>query len=235
MWYYQKDGAQEGPVAEETVDDLIAKGEVNRSSLVWQEGMSGWQNVMDTGLKDRLKHAPPPVAPPVVQSSVSTVRQPHQVTLEDAKKLQTQFNVFWIGLAAGIPLSFILVGIGGVVLSMVFFFIMMHKFWSIIQDGAARTTPGKAVGFWFIPVFNFYWFFVAFHGLAKDMNQYVKDRDWKIPEVSEGLALTYCILSCCSVIPLLGVLAAVAGCIIWILTMKQLKDTAIGIIEAKAA
>ena len=31
-----------------------------------------------------------------------------------------------------------------------------YQAWSAIQDGHARTSPGRAVGFVFIPLFNFY-------------------------------------------------------------------------------
>src|SRR6266852_5492001 len=39
---------------------------------------------------------------------------------------------------------------------------LWYRMWSAIQDGHARTTPGKAVGLMFVPLFNVYWMFVAF-------------------------------------------------------------------------
>src|SRR5215472_4189380 len=39
--------------------------------------------------------------------------------------------------------------------------VLIYQMWQSIQDGHARTTPGKAVGFLFIPFFNLYWMFQA--------------------------------------------------------------------------
>lgn len=236
MWYYQKENTQKGPVDEGAIETLVATGDITCSSLVWKEGMADWANVMGTELKEKLALTPPAVAPPAICTSGPPVsRQYPAVSLQDAHALKTQFTVFWIGLAAGLPLSFIIIGLGGFLLSTVLYFMMLHKFWSIIQDGGARTTPGRAVGFCFIPFFNLYWVFVAFSGLAKDLNKYSRERGISAPEVSEGMALTYCILLCCSIIPYLGVLTALAAMVIWILTVKQMKDAAISIIHAKAA
>ena len=74
-----------------------------------------------------------------------------------------------------------------------------YRCWNIIQDGYARTTPGKAIGFLFIPLFNLYWLFVSFYGLTVDMNNYLKRYDVQRYGVrekpcSQGLALTMCIL-----------------------------------------
>ena len=44
--------------------------------------------------------------------------------------------------------------------------------WAAIQDGYARTTPGKAIGFMFIPFFNIYWMFQAIWGYSKDYNNF---------------------------------------------------------------
>ena len=48
-------------------------------------------------------------------------------------------------------------------------FVLLYRFWTLIQDGKARTTPVKAVWFFFIPFFNFYWWYVAYVGLAEDI------------------------------------------------------------------
>jgi hypothetical protein len=52
-------------------------------------------------------------------------------------------------------------------------YILLYKFWKIIQDGFAKTTPGKAVGYSFIPFFNFYWLFIALGSLAGELNHYI--------------------------------------------------------------
>jgi hypothetical protein len=51
--------------------------------------------------------------------------------------------------------------------------ILLFQFWKQVQDGNARTTPGKAIGFLFIPFYNLYWIFVAYWGLAKELKRYI--------------------------------------------------------------
>jgi len=78
---------------------------------------------------------------------------------------------------------------------MVFFCINFHRAWTCLQSGGAQTTPGKAVGFMFIPFFNLYWVFVAINGLPKDWNRIVASyEDLKAaPKLSETTFLLYCV------------------------------------------
>ena len=46
--------------------------------------------------------------------------------------------------------------------------VLLYKAWKVIPAAHARTTPGRAVGFLFIPCFNLYWIFQAFYGWAQD-------------------------------------------------------------------
>lgn len=73
--------------------------------------------------------------------------------------------------------------------------IVVYKMWAAIQDGYASTSPGKALGFLYIPYFNLYWVFRAFWGFAKDYNTLISRRSIKVPNTAAGLYLTYAILS----------------------------------------
>jgi len=66
---------------------------------------------------------------------------------------------------------FCLCCIVGLLVSSISACMLLYQLWKLIPANIARTTPGKAVGFCFIPVFNIYWVFVAFNGLGKDMNK----------------------------------------------------------------
>jgi len=90
--------------------------------------------------------------------------------------------------------------------------VLLYKMWSAIQP--ASTTPGKAVGFLFIPFFNFYWAFRAYWGWAKDYNALRTSRNLQAPAAPEGLALTMCILILCSMIPCLGFLCALVNIVL---------------------
>jgi|GEM_PF-4307160 len=45
------------------------------------------------------------------------------------------------------------------------------------------------------------------------------------------MSLTVCILVCCSIIPYLGILISIVSLIMGILTLKQMKDAGIALIE----
>jgi GYF domain 2 len=46
-WFYASDGQQQGPYPEIQFRDLIARGTVTADTLVWSEGMTGWQRAGD--------------------------------------------------------------------------------------------------------------------------------------------------------------------------------------------
>jgi hypothetical protein len=191
------------------------------------------------------KNVPPPISPPAVTVPVQQV--------DDVKRLNTWFMVFWICLAVSIPLSFmaagiplsimaagislsiIVIGLGGIIAAVVFQCFILHRLWSLVPRAKAQTTPGRAVGFLFIPFFNFYWNLVAFHGLAEALNAETKRASITDKEVNEGLTLTYCILLCCTMIPYLKILASFAAMVIWIISLKQLKDAGVALIEKQRA
>jgi hypothetical protein len=77
----------------------------------------------------------------------------------------------------------------------------IYRIWAAIQDGPARTTPGRAVGFLFIPVFNLYWIFVAYWGWAKDFNRYVEEKGLPAPRVHQKTTLALCILALVAMVP----------------------------------
>lgn len=109
----------------------------------------------------------------------------------------------------------------------VLFFVQLYKMWNLIQDGRAQTTPGAAVGLWFVPFFNLYWIFVAFYGLANNLNQFMRRHGLRGRPAPAGLALTTCIIL---VIPYVNVTAS----IFLLITMGMLKNTAADIAAALA-
>ena len=179
--------------------------------------------------------------------------------------LNTYFMVFWIGLIAGfllilpwglaamakpadasfedinptvaMPLMLMFyIGLIALIFSTVFWGMLHYKLWKLIPNGIARTTPGKAIGFMFIPLFNCYWAFVSCLGLSKDMNEAFRQRGLQY-QVSEGLAQTFCILVIVSTLAnldptgIIGTLLSVPGFIVAILFYKSVKDGAIVLLE----
>lgn len=92
--------------------------------------------------------------------------------------------------------------------------VLIHKMWSSIQDGAPRTTPGKAVGVLFIPLSNYYWVFQALWGWTRDFNAYTVAKTLRAPRMPEGLARAICILAVVSIIPFVGIATSIANVIL---------------------
>jgi hypothetical protein len=85
------------------------------------------------------------------------------------------------------------------------------------------STPGKAIGFCFIPFFNLYWIFIAFSQWAKDYNKFIRHGNISGAQpVGEGLFLTFCILAVCGVIPYIGTLFSLPNLVIGPICVAQM-------------
>jgi len=226
MWYYIKNDQRHGPISENDVRGLVENGTITRDTLVWREGMSDWQQAGSSDLREHFTDVPSFVP------AVSTTPALYS-THYDPKSFKTLW--LWYTLLAGIgcPLCFVFVGIPVAIAGYVLLCILLYRFWAVIQDGKPRTTPGKAVGFLFIPFFNFYWAYVAWVGLSKDINAYCRQRNIGAPEVNESLALTWFILCFLGIIPYVGILVGIANLVIMIILARQLATSAAAIVSAK--
>jgi hypothetical protein len=62
IWFFAANGQQQGPYQEAQFRDLIARGSVTAQTMVWSEGMAGWQKAGDIpGLMARAGAPPPPM------------------------------------------------------------------------------------------------------------------------------------------------------------------------------
>jgi len=125
-------------------------------------------------------------------------------------------------LAIGVLLVFL--GCAAVLFGTSIWTLLLYRAWEAIQDGNASTTPEKAIGFLFIPFFNFYWIFRAWYGLAQDYNRYIERHGVSARKLEESLFLAFCILSICSMIPLINYLAGLPLLVIFIITANNTID-----------
>ena len=107
---------------------------------------------------------------------------------------------------------------------MFFWFHLYYRAWKSIQDDHARTTPGKAVGFLFIPFFNLYWMFPAIWGFSKDYNAFIQRHSVEAPRLPEGLFFAYVISILGWLIPGVNVLFALATLILNIPIINKICD-----------
>ncbi len=117
----------------------------------------------------------------------------------------------------------------------VFLMMFIHRMWSSIQDGRARTTPGMAVGLSFIPLFNFYWIFQVYWGWTRDFNRYVQERGIQTPLMPERLAIVACILPICGLIPAFQPMLAVVGGVFQALLLSAACDGMNAVARARIA
>lgn len=94
--------------------------------------------------------------------------------------------------------------------------VMTYRGWQLVERPGAAPTPAQAVGLMFVPLFNFYWQFIAIRGVAVQLNQRFGIGQ---KPISEGLAIAVCVCTCVMVIPRLAPLAllgyTVTGIIFW--------------------
>ncbi len=179
--------------------------------------------------------APPQMPPPFHEGSMhrrGPVSSPPFPYL--AETFATLYLWTLILTIASVPLVFIFIGWGTLIAAIVLSSIFHYKAWKQIQDGYQRTSAGMAVGFCFIPIFNLYWIFVAHLGLSQDLNAYLRRNQIATPAVSEGLALTFCILSVVSIIPVLGFFTGVGALVTGLILMHQVKVASMAIAKFKS-
>lgn len=95
------------------------------------------------------------------QSEFEYQNQPY-ASPQSGEFLEKMFFWWWLTAALGIPTCGF-----GFLASLVFFYILIYQYWCLIPPENAETTPGKAVGFLFIPFYSLYWGFIAIWGLGK--------------------------------------------------------------------
>ena len=137
--------------------------------------------------------------------------------------------------------------------SVFFQYLLLYQCWKQIPSDIARTTPGKAIGYLFIPLFNLYWMFVAYDGLIKDMSKALQRRGIQFP-INKKLGSLYCelwlfvlpvcacqwvgdaptsvvLLSITSAIFIVGGLALLINLFVLIGFLRTIKNGAIALLE----
>ena len=187
MWYYEWNQQPFGPISKETLAEDLRSGKISGDTLVWREGMTEWKPLNQTELASLVGEKVPDNVPPLVPVApvfYPGYSQPQKVKIETLSKLFW----WWFCLTIlGVPFYLTTQAFPGEIwsaglvcgwelctlASTVLMYVLLYQFWKVVQDGSQRTTPGQAVGFLFIPFFNFYWYLVAYFGLSKDLNRYI--------------------------------------------------------------
>lgn len=100
-WYYADTAKQQiGPVSDSEIQNLISNGTVNKSTMVWNESMSGWLLLEQTPLNTFCpKPAPPPMSHMATPPSGSNKNEP----LATWALVLGIISIVGCGILAGIP------------------------------------------------------------------------------------------------------------------------------------
>lgn len=163
----------------------------------------GTENMVDVGYKSYTN-----------QDSISSLKSVFKVYLVT---LFIGVGLFIGGLVIAEELSIdavgvllMIVGILSLVTAYVYSFIVLYRIWKkVIYEAKisgvdnAVETPGRAVGFLFIPFFNFYWVFMAYGQLPVVINNILKARNEK-SVAQPALGIVVPIFMLLGMIPFLG-------------------------------
>lgn len=107
------------------------------------------------------------------------------------------------------------------ILNLIFSAKLHYRCWKAIPEEFARMTPGKAVGYLFIPFFNLYWLFPSVGGLGGDCAFLAKNRNIRGFDQLKSFGLVLAILMCCGwvfgAVPVLGLLISIGEFVIWLM------------------
>lgn len=215
MWYYTLNNQQVGPVDEEEIKKLVAAGTITQKTMVWTTGMAAWQLIGQTPLASLLGAVPPPA--PAIPAAVY-----ENPEISSFRKL---FMWFWISLIG------IILGGLGIIPAFVLFFIIVYKAWKLVQHEGVRGDADKMVSNCFIPGWNYYWYFPAFRGLAKEFNDKF-DRDG-IPQEKFNLNMVTWMLICLFASAITMGISLIAFIVLWIIYTNKVKEASIAVINAR--
>ncbi len=229
--YYTSGGEQFGPVTLDRLKALCSAGEIDRAAdFVWWEGLSDW---VPAGQVEGLFPAQRPTGG---AGAADIPRRPKRasfglvLTLEIVAFVISFLGGLLLGIGAaenedallGTGVVLIIIGFLVAVVGGIFGLIYLYRAWLIVQGSTARTTPGKAVGFLFIPLFNLYWQFQAVYGWAKDYNAFREDYALTAaPRMPAGLFLAVPIFNLLNILPI-PVLSTIVSLVVLILSLVMI-------------
>ena len=211
MWYYEFEGQSIGPINKGGIKKALLSGKIKAGTLICSAGTTQWIKLEESELNTLVQETPSILSTIDGQEDRSRTESLQGNVPVNAKDLErlgwwcvgiVAFAIFGNGILL-IKLNyvsliyFVLVNFP-LVLVVIPKFMLLHRFWKVIQFGDAETSPGRAVGFLFIPFFSFYWLYKSYFNLAKGLNKFIDQYLSKaFRKAHEWLALAYCIL--CSI------------------------------------
>jgi hypothetical protein len=135
------------------------------------------------------------------------------------------------------PLAGILLGVLGyqeiiilfliiiLLLPLIFFLITIQNTFNAVSP-ENRKMDGGLVWLTLIPLFGMVWQFIIVNRLADSLKLEFAKRNMPINEARPGIniGLAYCILFCCSIIPIVNIVTSIAGLVCWIMYWVKINE-----------
>jgi hypothetical protein len=136
--------------------------------------------------------------------------------------------------ATELILIFFLLGICLSFIPMIFYLLTLQNTIYEVKDENRKMRPGQ-VWLTLIPLFGLVWQFVIVNNLADSLKTEFNLRNINVGEdrPGVGIGLAYCILSCCSIIPILGIVMGLAGFVCWIIYWVRVNDFKTKLIQSR--
>lgn len=231
-------GQQAGPYTEADMRALVSAGTIRAYDPCWTQGMSEWAPI----------HQVIAIAPPAHMQPFGYAPG----TMLSYRKKPVGWTTALVFFCVSTPISWILsltlseaassdavgvmllLGVPIMITSAILNAVLLYQCWAALPEPYRATTPGKAVGFLFIPIFNLYWMFVCWPKLALGVLEWQK-AEWRNnpgnvrPYDGGGSAIALAILALCGstlgLIPGLGILIGIAHMIVYIIFYKKTVST----------
>ncbi|MDR1486084.1 MAG: hypothetical protein LBT09_14860 [Planctomycetaceae bacterium] len=141
-----------------------------------------------------------------------------------AGKLETADNWNDVIRSNKLAVGFSIAGFISIFTGIISFCKITYILWDCVPENIRRCTPSQAVGFCFVPFFNFYWWFVAFIGLALDINKAAKEQG-----KSKLANIEFTVFCCIS-----WILCPIVGIILGIVFVAMESDNTVATSELEA-
>jgi hypothetical protein len=145
------------------------------------------------------------------------------------KTIPTLLNIFNDGYAAAAlsatVLFAILICIAIAMIPVIFYLLTLQNALKAVSPANQKMPPGQ-VWLILIPLFGLVWSFIVVNRIADSLKAEFAARNIQVAEDRPGysIGLTYCILFCCGIVPLLGILASIGGFVCWIIYWVKISE-----------
>ena len=183
-WHYHDGEREQGPYELVTLKGFVWDRAVTRTTRVRKEGMEEWMSaeqipdlresvylqrraaVSDITAAWRRRARPERMGLGLFLAIISAIAalRGTAVWLEAVHHYEYSGAAEFAWMSSGVLL----------LISLAVWGMLHYRCWAVLPEHAARTTPGKAVGFLFIPLFQFLWAFLTFPSLVSDLKKYAR-------------------------------------------------------------